>query len=79
MRLCVLGLRYHCSLASGSKTKNLLLTSSSSLPQDALDYLDQVKIQFLNQPSVYNHFLDIMKDFKSQAYVIPHDIQAWSW
>ena len=32
---------------------------------DALSYLDQVKVQFQTQPDVYNHFLDIMKDFKS--------------
>ena len=38
-------------------------------PQDALSYLDQVKVQFADQPDVYNRFLDIMKDFKSQAYV----------
>jgi paired amphipathic helix protein Sin3a len=31
---------------------------------DALGYLDDVKVQFQNQPDVYNHFLDIMKDFK---------------
>jgi paired amphipathic helix protein Sin3a len=37
--------------------------------QDALSYLDQVKVQFADQPDVYNRFLDIMKDFKSQAYV----------
>jgi paired amphipathic helix protein Sin3a len=37
--------------------------------QDALSYLDQVKYQFQEQPDVYNKFLDIMKDFKSQAYV----------
>lgn len=36
-------------------------------PQDALSYLDQVKVQFADQPDVYNRFLDIMKDFKSQA------------
>ncbi len=36
-------------------------------PQDALSYLDQVKVQFVDQPDVYNRFLDIMKDFKSQA------------
>lgn len=35
--------------------------------QDALSYLDQVKFQFQDQPDVYNKFLDIMKDFKSQA------------
>jgi paired amphipathic helix protein Sin3a len=32
---------------------------------DALSYLDAVKVQFHDQPDVYNHFLDIMKDFKS--------------
>ena len=37
--------------------------------QDALSYLDQVKVQFVEQPDVYNRFLDIMKDFKSQALV----------
>ena len=36
---------------------------------DALSYLDAVKMQFQDQPDVYNHFLDIMKDFKSQMYV----------
>jgi paired amphipathic helix protein Sin3a len=34
--------------------------------RDALSYLDQVKVQFQDQPDVYNRFLDIMKDFKSQ-------------
>lgn len=33
---------------------------------DALTYLDAVKIQFQDKPEVYNKFLDIMKDFKSQ-------------
>lgn len=36
-------------------------------PQDALTYLDQVKVKFVDQPDVYNKFLDIMKDFKSQT------------
>lgn len=35
--------------------------------KDALSYLDQVKVQFSEHPEVYNKFLDIMKDFKSQA------------
>ncbi|CAG8503876.1 11727_t:CDS:10 [Diversispora eburnea] len=39
--------------------------------KDALSYLDQVKVQFSEQPEVYNHFLDIMKDFKSQAIDTP--------
>lgn len=34
---------------------------------DALSYLDAVKNQFQDQPDVYNNFLDIMKDFKSQV------------
>ena len=38
---------------------------------DALSYLDAVKVQFHDKPDVYNHFLDIMKDFKSQMYVLP--------
>ena len=33
---------------------------------DALTYLDNVKVQFHDRPDVYNRFLDIMKDFKSQ-------------
>lgn len=36
---------------------------------DALSYLDAVKVQFQDQPDVYNRFLDIMKEFKSQLYV----------
>ncbi|ODV95612.1 hypothetical protein PACTADRAFT_50307 [Pachysolen tannophilus NRRL Y-2460] len=39
--------------------------------KDALSYLDQVKVQFQNQPDVYNHFLDVMKDFKSQTIDTP--------
>ncbi|KAK9448081.1 uncharacterized protein V1518DRAFT_419605 [Limtongia smithiae] len=39
--------------------------------KDALSYLDQVKVQFQNQPDVYNRFLDIMKDFKSQSIDTP--------
>ena len=37
---------------------------------DALSYLDAVKVQFHDKPDVYNHFLDIMKDFKSQMCVL---------
>ncbi|KAJ6601223.1 histone deacetylase complex, SIN3 component [Mycena vulgaris] len=45
---------------------------------DALSYLDAVKNQFQNQPEVYNRFLDIMKDFKSQAIDTPGVIQRVS-
>ncbi|KAJ7201426.1 histone deacetylase complex, SIN3 component [Mycena pura] len=45
---------------------------------DALSYLDAVKNQFSAQPEVYNRFLDIMKDFKSQAIDTPGVIQRVS-
>ncbi|KAI7889487.1 uncharacterized protein EV154DRAFT_514399 [Mucor mucedo] len=38
---------------------------------DALAYLDKVKGQFTDKPNVYNQFLDIMKDFKSQSIDTP--------
>ena len=38
---------------------------------DALSYLDAVRNQFQDNPEVYNQFLDIMKDFKSQVCVCP--------
>ena len=38
---------------------------------DALSYLDQVKVRFVDQPDVYTRFLDIMKDFKSQSIDTP--------
>ena len=59
-------------------TDHCLRNTSSKLPflsyqfqflfqiEDALSYLDLVKMQFANQPQVYNNFLDIMKEFKSQ-------------
>jgi paired amphipathic helix protein Sin3a len=34
--------------------------------KDALSYLDSVKAQFNGRPEIYNDFLDIMKDFKTQ-------------
>lgn len=45
---------------------------------DALSYLDQVKVRFNDQPDVYNRFLDIMKDFKSQAIDTPGVIERVS-
>lgn len=46
--------------------------------EDALSYLDQVKYKFGNQPQVYNDFLDIMKEFKSQSIDTPGVIQRVS-
>lgn len=46
--------------------------------KDALYYLDQVKLQFREQTDVYNNFLDIMKDFKSQNIDTPGVIERVS-
>ncbi|KAJ7217852.1 paired amphipathic helix [Mycena pura] len=45
---------------------------------DALSYLDAVRNQFSAQPEMYNRFLDIMKDYKSQAIDTPGVIQRVS-
>ena len=45
---------------------------------DALSYLDLVKVRFQDQPEVYNRFLDIMKDFKSQDIDTPGVIERVS-
>ena len=39
--------------------------------EDALAYLDQVKVAFMRQPHVYNAFLDVMKEFKVQSIDTP--------
>ena len=43
-------------------------TTNDEMPKerDALSYLRNVQSSYPNRPSVYNTFLDIMKDFKSQ-------------
>ncbi|CCD23926.1 transcriptional regulator SIN3 NDAI_0C02660 [Naumovozyma dairenensis CBS 421] len=46
--------------------------------KDALSYLEQVKVQFNSQPVIYNQFLDIMKDFKSQTIDTPGVIERVS-
>ncbi len=53
---------YSDSVSSVPKRKPRPLNVS-----DALTYLERVKTSYHNQPEVYNRFLDIMKDFKSQA------------
>ncbi|EIN09044.1 hypothetical protein PUNSTDRAFT_102594 [Punctularia strigosozonata HHB-11173 SS5] len=45
---------------------------------DALSYLDAVKNRFSERPDVYNRFLDIMKDFKSQHIDTPGVIERVS-
>ncbi|KIO27433.1 hypothetical protein M407DRAFT_55699, partial [Tulasnella calospora MUT 4182] len=46
--------------------------------KDALSYLEMVKIKFRDRPDVYNQFLDIMKDFKSQTIDTPGVIKRVS-
>ena len=43
--------------------------------EDALAYLDQVKMAFEGRPLIYNSFLDIMKDFKAQRLDTPGVVQ----
>ncbi|GJJ10538.1 hypothetical protein Clacol_004765 [Clathrus columnatus] len=45
---------------------------------DALGYLDEVKNRFQTKPDVYNHFLEIMKDFKSKRIDTPRVIERVS-
>lgn len=52
---------------SGVCSPSLGLTRLLTLQvEDALSYLDQVKIRFGSDPATYNGFLEIMKEFKSQ-------------
>ena len=46
--------------------------------EDALMYLDQVKMEFGDRPHIYNEFLDIMKTFKSQQIDTPGVIRRVS-
>ncbi|XP_050306229.1 paired amphipathic helix protein Sin3b [Anthonomus grandis grandis] len=46
--------------------------------EDALSYLDLVKFKFGSKPQVYNDFLDIMKEFKSQSIDTPGVIERVS-
>lgn len=46
--------------------------------EDALLYLDQVKVAFGDKPEIYNEFLDIMKNFKAQEIDTPGVIRQVS-
>jgi paired amphipathic helix protein Sin3a len=46
--------------------------------EDALLYLDQVKVEFGDRPQIYNEFLDIMKTFKTQQLDTPGVIRRVS-
>ncbi|KAI2626401.1 hypothetical protein GGS21DRAFT_530229 [Xylaria nigripes] len=57
--------------AGAAGSNGALQQGQQPILNDALSYLDQVKVQFADQPDVYNKFLDIMKDFKSQSIDTP--------
>ena len=46
--------------------------------EDALLYLDQVKLEFGDRPRIYNEFLEIMKNFKAQEIDTPGVIRRVS-
>jgi paired amphipathic helix protein Sin3a len=46
--------------------------------EDALLYLDQVKVEFGDRPHIYNEFLEIMKTFKTQQIDTPGVIRRVS-
>ncbi|KAJ1085601.1 hypothetical protein NDU88_005731 [Pleurodeles waltl] len=74
------------NMASGGGSSCKLSSNSWSKPQeklpvhveDALSYLDQVKIRFGSDPATYNGFLEIMKEFKSQSIDTPGVIRRVS-
>ncbi|KAE8632435.1 hypothetical protein XENTR_v10001548 [Xenopus tropicalis] len=73
-------------MASGGGGGNCKPNSNWSKPQeklpvhveDALSYLDQVKIRFGSDPATYSGFLEIMKEFKSQSIDTPGVIRRVS-
>ena len=53
-----------------STTSNVTSTASTSTTQsmqlnDAFAYLDRVRAEFADQPEIYNKFLQVMREFKS--------------
>ena len=66
----------HISLSL--KLPNLFPIMRELRVEDALMYLDQVKMEFGDRPHIYNEFLDIMKTFKSMQIDTPGVIQRVS-
>ncbi|EJT80972.1 hypothetical protein GGTG_00962 [Gaeumannomyces tritici R3-111a-1] len=56
---------------ANSSTSGGIAQGQQPILNDALSYLDQVKVQFHEKLDVYNMFLDIMKDFKCQSIDTP--------
>ncbi|VDN06343.1 unnamed protein product [Thelazia callipaeda] len=64
--------------SDGNQEVNMRSNVKRLRVEDALCYLDQVKQQFSDAPDVYVNFLDVMKDFKSQAIDTPGVIKRVS-
>lgn len=47
-------------------TKNAKNMSTRSNPADALNFLDNIQLQFQQDPSKYSDFLSIMKAYKKR-------------
>ena len=58
---------------TGTLSQTATMTDSAARQlnvADALIYLDLVENRFRERPEVYKQFLDIMKEYKGQTYVI---------
>lgn len=61
------------STAPLSTISNVSSSGSASTTQsmqlnDAFAYLDRVRAEFADQPEIYNKFLQVMREFKSNRY-----------
>ncbi len=69
---------HYVSKGNDTRIANAKSSTRQLKVEDALAYLDKVKTQFVNSPSVYNKFLEIMKNFKAQTIDTPGVIQRVS-
>jgi histone deacetylase complex regulatory component SIN3 len=65
-------------LSDRSPKESCLCNMRELRVEDALLYLDQVKVEFGDRPHIYNEFLDIMKTFKTQQIDTPGVIRRVS-
>ncbi|XP_004647438.1 paired amphipathic helix protein Sin3b [Octodon degus] len=72
------GARWGRSGSGGHEKTPAHRRARSPQVEDALTYLDQVKIRFGSDPATYNGFLEIMKEFKSQSIDTPGVIRRVS-
>ena len=49
-----------------------VLSAKAKTENDALFYLDQIKMKFSEKQEVYNEFLEIMKSYKDKRYVLAY-------